>query len=105
MIIFIKNKSTKFCQTALRIKRFMHKRKVVPFFCLTMYIQKVHFHYPRDVIYARVLAMALCLSVRPSVSLYLSVAISLSQVGVLETDGRIELFGMEASFDKSCTVL
>jgi len=32
MIIFINNKSTKFCQITLRIKRFIHKRKVVPFF-------------------------------------------------------------------------
>ena len=32
MIIFINNKSTKFCQITLRIKRFIHKRKVIPFF-------------------------------------------------------------------------
>jgi len=39
MIIFINNKSgpTKFCQITLRIKRFVHKRKVVPFFCLAVY--------------------------------------------------------------------
>jgi len=37
MIILTKNKSTKFCQITLRIKRFIHKRKkVVPFFCLTV---------------------------------------------------------------------
>jgi len=29
--MFISNKSTKFCQTTLYIKRFIHKRKVVPF--------------------------------------------------------------------------
>jgi len=34
MIIFTSNKSTKFCQIILRIKRFIHKRKVVPFFSL-----------------------------------------------------------------------
>jgi len=46
---------------------------------------------------ARVLAMALCLSV----------FVCLSQVGVvyIEVVGRIELvFGIEASFDLSCTV-
>jgi len=32
MIIFTNNKSTKFCQITLCIKRFIHKRKVVPFF-------------------------------------------------------------------------
>ena len=31
MIIIINSKSTKFCQITLRIKRFIHKRKVVPF--------------------------------------------------------------------------
>ena len=31
MIIFIDTKSTKFCQITLRIKRFIHKRKVVLF--------------------------------------------------------------------------
>ena len=31
MIIFINNKSTKFRQLTLRITRFIHKRKVVPF--------------------------------------------------------------------------
>jgi len=34
MIIFINNKSTKFCHVTLRIKRFIHKRKVAPFFYL-----------------------------------------------------------------------
>ena len=34
MIIFGNNKSTKSRQIALRIKRFIHKRKVVNFFCL-----------------------------------------------------------------------
>ena len=29
---FINNMSTEFCQITLRIKRFIHKRKVVPFF-------------------------------------------------------------------------
>jgi len=37
MIIFINNKSIKFCQTTMYIKRFIHERKVVPFFCLTVY--------------------------------------------------------------------
>ena len=32
MTIFTDNKSTKFCQITLCIKRFIHKRKVVPFF-------------------------------------------------------------------------
>jgi len=32
MIIFINNKSTKFCQITLHMKRFIHERKVVPFF-------------------------------------------------------------------------
>jgi len=32
MMIFTNNKCTKFCQIALRTKRFIHKRKVVPFF-------------------------------------------------------------------------
>jgi len=32
MIIFINIKSNKFCQIALRIKRFIHERKVVSFF-------------------------------------------------------------------------
>jgi len=40
MIIFINNNSTKFCQITLRIKRFVHKRKVVPFFFLTVYIKE-----------------------------------------------------------------
>jgi len=31
MKIFISNKSTIFCQITLHIKRFIHKRKVVPF--------------------------------------------------------------------------
>jgi len=38
MIIFINSESAKFCQIKLRIKRFIHKRKVVPFFCFTVYI-------------------------------------------------------------------
>ena len=37
MTIFINNKSTKFRQITLRIKRFIHKRKVIPFFCLSVY--------------------------------------------------------------------
>jgi len=55
------------------------------------------YFYPRDAMLARVLAMALCLSV----------FVCLSQVGVvyIEVVGRIELvFGIEASFDLSCTV-
>jgi len=32
MAIFINNKSTKFCQIALCIKRFIDKREAVPFF-------------------------------------------------------------------------
>jgi len=32
MIIFINKNSTKFCQITLCIKRFIHRRKVVPFF-------------------------------------------------------------------------
>ena len=35
MLIFVSNKSTKFCQITLHIKRVIHKRKVVPFFCIT----------------------------------------------------------------------
>jgi len=31
MLIFIKNKSAKFCQITLHIKRFIRERKVVPF--------------------------------------------------------------------------
>jgi len=38
MILFINNESTKFCQTTLRIKRFIHKRKVVPFLLHGVYI-------------------------------------------------------------------
>jgi len=38
MIVFVKNKSTRFCQITLRIKGFIHSRKVVPFFCVTVYI-------------------------------------------------------------------
>ena len=38
MIIFTNDKSTKFCQITLHIKRFICKRKVVPFFCLTVYM-------------------------------------------------------------------
>jgi len=37
MIVFINNKIIKFCQIALHIKRFIHKRKMVPFFCLTVH--------------------------------------------------------------------
>jgi len=32
MIMFINSENTKFCQSTLRTKRFIHKRKVVPFF-------------------------------------------------------------------------
>jgi len=32
MIIFINNKSTKFCQSTLRVKKFIQERKSVPFF-------------------------------------------------------------------------
>jgi len=32
MIIYINNKGTKFCQITLHNKRYIHKRKVVPFF-------------------------------------------------------------------------
>jgi len=32
MIIFANDENTKFCQITLRIKRFIHKRKVVPFY-------------------------------------------------------------------------
>jgi len=32
MLIFINYKNAKFCQITLRIKIFIHKRKVVPFF-------------------------------------------------------------------------
>jgi len=35
-IIFNNNKSTKYCQITLRVKKFNHERKVVPFFCLTV---------------------------------------------------------------------
>ena len=39
MIIFINNKITKFCRITLRIiKIYIHKRKVVPFVCLMVYI-------------------------------------------------------------------
>jgi len=38
MIIFTNNKTTNFCQITLRIKRIIHERQVVPFFCLTVYI-------------------------------------------------------------------
>jgi len=37
-MIFINNMSTKFCQITLHIKRFIHKRKVVPFFCIMVCI-------------------------------------------------------------------
>jgi len=40
MTIFINNKSTKFCQITLRVKRFIRKRKVVLFFCFMVYIQR-----------------------------------------------------------------
>jgi len=38
MIIFIINNSTKLCQITLRINKFIHKRKVVPFLphCATL---------------------------------------------------------------------
>ena len=32
MIIFANDENTKFCQITLRIKRFIHKRKVIPFY-------------------------------------------------------------------------
>ena len=38
MIIFINNKSTKFCQITLHIKGFIPQRKVVLFSCLMVYI-------------------------------------------------------------------
>ena len=41
MIIFINKNSTKFCQITLCIKTFIHRRKVVPFFCLTVCIMYV----------------------------------------------------------------
>jgi len=50
MIIFINNKSTKFCQITLRIKRFIGKRKGVPFFLphsvyrTTCYLQRFARH-------------------------------------------------------------
>ena len=37
MITFINDKTINFCQITLRIKRFIHERKVVPFFCLMVY--------------------------------------------------------------------
>ena len=37
MTIFINNKSTKFYQITLCIKRLIRKRKAVLFFCLTVY--------------------------------------------------------------------
>jgi len=42
MIIFMNSKSTKFCQIILRIKRFIHKRKVIPFLCLMVYLRDSH---------------------------------------------------------------
>jgi len=41
MVIFTDNNSAKFCQITLRIKKFIHKRKLVPFFCLTYADTKV----------------------------------------------------------------
>jgi len=57
--------------------------------------------YARDATVARVLAMALCLSVSVCLSVYLS------QVGCsVKRNERINLvFGMEAFFDQSYTVL
>ena len=43
MIIFTNNKSTKFCLIALHINRFIHKRKVVPFFCLKVYTTRTEY--------------------------------------------------------------
>jgi len=47
MTIFTNNKSTKFCQITLHIKRFIHKRKVV-FFCLMQTVvyllTRLHLH-------------------------------------------------------------
>jgi len=43
MIIFSNNKSTKFCLIALHINRFIHKRKVVPFFCLKVYATRTEY--------------------------------------------------------------
>jgi len=37
MIIFTNNKITKFCQITLHTKRFIHNRKLVPLFRLTVY--------------------------------------------------------------------
>ena len=41
MTIYTNNKSTKFYKDTLRTTRFIHKRKVVPFFCLTVYIYDI----------------------------------------------------------------
>jgi len=38
MLIFINYKNANFCQITLHIKIFIHKRKVVPFFCLAVYV-------------------------------------------------------------------
>ena len=38
MIIFVNNKTTKLCQITLRIKRYINKRKVFPFFCIVFMI-------------------------------------------------------------------
>jgi len=42
ILIFINSKSTKFSQITLRVKRFIHKIKVVPFFCLTVCKEVYH---------------------------------------------------------------
>ena len=53
------------------------------------------FYYPRDAMLARVLAVAMCLSVCLSVT---------SRCSVKREEGINLVFGMEASFDHSCTV-
>ena len=49
MIIFNNNKSTEFCQFTLRIKRFIHKRKVVNVFpasrCINIAIERTYTAY------------------------------------------------------------
>jgi len=45
MITFVNNESTKFCQITLHIKRFIQKRKVVPFFCLPVYAYFLDVHH------------------------------------------------------------
>jgi len=52
MIIFINNNSTKFCQITLRIKRFLHKRKVIPFFWRTVYIRLYMYYYTEPALYS-----------------------------------------------------